>query len=119
MKIIRPTKVTNDVLTSSNVTEQDNPAWSSSTTYAAGALVTRATTHRQYQSLQDANTGHEPTANLTWWQDVGPDNRWAMFDDVVGTATTGPTGINVVLSHRERSTRSPCSTPMPRPSTSR
>jgi len=149
MKLIRPTVITDAMLTSSDVPEGAGTAWSSATTYAVGArvdvatgtvidvyqslqasntnhapassptwwrkvattyaaynsgttyakdvIVSSSTTHRRYQSVQAANTGH-PLTDALWWTDIGPTNRWSMFDRVVGTASTETGAINVVLT---------------------
>ncbi len=49
---------------------------------------------RLYESAQSGNTGHALT-DPAWWIDAGPSNRWAMFDTVNGTSTSGPTGLDV------------------------
>ena len=97
MKIIRPTTITDALLTSSNAPETDYAAWSGATTYALGAHVISAVTHRRYESLQGANTNHA-VSDPTWWLDTGPTNRWAMFDSVIGTLTVGAAGIDVTLT---------------------
>jgi hypothetical protein len=96
MKMIRPVTVTDAVLSSSNIPETDFAAWSSATTYALGDKVISTTTHRIYQSLQAGNLNHV-VSDTAWWQDIGPTNRWAMFDQVVGTVTTGASGVTVEL----------------------
>lgn len=96
MIVIKPTTITSGNLTSSNVTES-NAEWSAGTTYAADARVTMASTARTYQSLQAANTGHSPASSPTWWVDVGPSNKWAMFDNALGTQTSMAAGITTVL----------------------
>jgi hypothetical protein len=64
-------------------------AWSSGTTYAAGATILVVATHRVYESVQAGNTNHDPTTDDgTWWIDIGPTNKWAMLDTSVGTTTT-------------------------------
>lgn len=102
MKIIRPVTVTDAVLTSSTVAETDYAAWNSGTTYSVGNRVIRTGTHRIYESLQDSNTNHTPEDNLSgddpWWLEVGPTNRWAMFDEKVGTQTVAATSLTVVLA---------------------
>lgn len=97
MRIIAPITVTDSVLVSSSVPETDHPAWSSSTTYAAGQKVIRTTTHRIYEAL-DSTTGDVPESSPTKWLDIGPTNRWGMFDQRVGTATTATDSIVVELS---------------------
>lgn len=103
MKVIPPTTITDAMLTSSTAPETDYAAWSAGTTYAlsteaAPVRVIRTSTHRIYESLQAGNTGHTPETSPTWWLDVGPTNRWAMFDSVIGTATTLASPLTVVLA---------------------
>ena len=83
MQFIKPVSISDATLISSTIAETDYSAWSSGTTYALGDKVILTSTHRVYESLQAANTNHNPTeAASTWWLDIGPTNRWAMFDDV-------------------------------------
>lgn len=96
MKLIRPTTITDSILTSSSVAEADAATWSSGTTYALDATVIKS--HRIWRSLQAANTNHDPATSPTWWLDTGPTNRWAMFDSVVGTETTATSSITVTLT---------------------
>lgn len=98
MKMIRPTPITDASLTSSTLPETDHPAYAAGTTYALGARVIRTSTHRIYESLQASNTGHTPETSPTWWLDVAPTNRWAMFDQQVGTLSTAADSLTVVLS---------------------
>jgi hypothetical protein len=96
MKLIRPTAVSDTNLVSSTVPETDHAAWSSGTTYALAARVIKA--HRIWESTQASNTNHDPqTAGISWWVDMGPTNRWGMFDTVVGTETTATGSITLVL----------------------
>ncbi|MDO8800044.1 hypothetical protein [Phenylobacterium sp.] len=71
-------------------------------TSSAGSGTHTATTfvHRVYESLQASNTGHYPAlaASSTWWADVGPTNRWAMFDLERNTGTTQASPLTVVLT---------------------
>ncbi len=97
MKLLRPTTLTDAMLTSSTAAENDYPVWSSSTAYAVGARVILTTTHRKYEALA-ASTGINPASDPTKWLDLGPTNRWAMFDARVGTATTRTGSLQVVLA---------------------
>lgn len=74
-------------------------AWNSGTTYTAGQTVLSATTHRIYEAVQGANTNHDPTTDTTstWWLDIGPTNRWAMLDAVVGTVAARLDPLTVVI----------------------
>lgn len=90
----KPTPITPAMLVSSVVTEADHAAYSSGTTYALADLAMY--NHRNYESLQAGNVGHTPDEiNSTWWLDLGPTNKWAMFDSVVSTATTLTTSVGV------------------------
>lgn len=96
MKKISPTPITDDRLVSSSVPENDFGVWESSYTYSAGQTVIKG--HRIWESVQSANLNHDPETSLAgWWLDIGPTNRWSMFDDVVGTSTSAEEVINVTL----------------------
>lgn len=51
MKLIRPTALTDAMLTSSTAPENDYAAWATSTAYAVGARVILTSTHRKYEAL--------------------------------------------------------------------
>ncbi len=92
MKLIRPLAIT-DANMVSNVPEGGTfPEYSATQTYGVGEVVISssgtAPTHRKYESLVDSNTGNA-LDDPTKWLDLGPTNRWAMFDTKNGTATTG------------------------------
>lgn len=70
--------------------------WDSGTAWAQGDQVVDVATHRIYESLQAANTNH-PVTDIAWWLDIAPTNPWAMFDEKVGTVTTVPNSLAVVL----------------------
>ena len=85
MDIIKPVTVTNDILTSSNVTEDDYDEWSSSTTYADGDnVIVIGTTHKVYESLVGSNTNNDPTTDDgTNWLELSATNRWKAFDQKI------------------------------------
>lgn len=90
MKVIRPTTTTEGMLISSTAVEA-NPTWSSATTYALNAVVVYGI--RLYRSLQASNLNRIPSVvGSVWWVDIGPANRFAMFDDQVNTKTTVTAG---------------------------
>lgn len=104
MKLVRPTLVDDGVLTSSSVAESE-PVHSLATTYAKGFQVrgTGALRHTVFESLQAGNTGHAlDEVGSPWWIRVGPTNRFAMFDSVLGTQTTATGTIDVVLGNLGR-----------------
>ncbi len=87
LKVLRPVAITDSVLVSSPVAETEYAAYSAATTYALAARTIYA--HRVYESLQAGNLNHAPdeVASL-WWLDVGPTNKWSMFDMINSSATT-------------------------------
>ncbi len=95
LRLLQPVVLTEGMLALSNVAENDAPAWSSGTTYAAGARVIRA--HVVYESLIAANKARDPAADPAAWLTVGPTNRWAMFDEALGTSTKATSSISVGL----------------------
>lgn len=98
MKFITPKTITSAMLVSSTRAENDHAAWSNATTYALGNKCISTTTHRIYESVQGSNTNHDPTTDDgTWWLDIGPTNRWAMFDQGIGTVTSVATPLTVVI----------------------
>lgn len=98
MKFLKPVTITTAMLISSTRAETDYSAWASGTTYAAADKCISTSTHRIYESVQGSNTNHNPTTDDgTWWIDVGPTNRWAMFDQTVGSITSQATPLTVVL----------------------
>lgn len=96
--LLQPVDITGAVLASSSVAETDYAAWAAGTNYAAGARVISAVTHRIYESAGNGNLGNDPTAPNGKWIDVGPTNRWAMFDRALGTSTSAAGVITVTFN---------------------
>jgi hypothetical protein len=74
--------------------------WSLGVTYAVGDTVYMAGTHRRYQArtvnmdkVPALATIDTPSAD---WIDIGPTNRWAMFDTLRDTGTVFSGGVGVV-----------------------
>lgn len=99
MKVVPPVVVTDAMLTASNVPETDHPEWASGTTYPLGYRVIKAAVHRVYESVAVENIGHDPEEEASsWWIEVGATNRWAMFDEGVGSATRQTGSIAVTIA---------------------
>jgi hypothetical protein len=98
LQLLQPAIVTDALLLSSDVAETDHPQWAAGTTYAAGARVLRGAAHRIYESAIGGNVGVDPTSATGKWIDAGPTNRWAMFDQALGTATKAPSTVTVRLN---------------------
>ena len=84
MRVVRPAAVTPLTLIASNVPEDDAPAWAAGS-YALGDRVTR--NRHVWESLAANNTATpgEETQSPLKWLDLGPVNRWLMFDKKAGT----------------------------------
>lgn len=96
--------VTGSGLIYTDVPETDYAAWVGGTTYTAltdYVIRTTATTHKVYQCLVTHTTAATPEDNLTGvtpkWLEIGPTNRWGMFDRKVGTETTQATSMTYLL----------------------
>lgn len=103
MKIIKLTTITDAMLIDSDVPETDHAAWSAVTTYGIGdyCIVTSAGVHKVFVGLRSANTNHDPvtdTSDPPYWKEIGPTNRWAMFDQVNSTATEQASAITVTIA---------------------
>ena len=105
LTIIRPLVITDTILDDSgsppatNVPENDHPEWNAGTTYAAGDRVILVSTHRVYESLLGGNVGNDPTlvSSPIYWIEVGPTNRYAVFDSSVSTQTKQANNITYKL----------------------
>lgn len=99
MKLIRPTAITPEMITTCNVPETDFPGWSGLTPYVIGDNC--LSNHKNYECLVD-NTNYLPESNTAdpspKWLDLGYDNRWSMLDEVVGTQTSNAETITLTVS---------------------
>lgn len=86
--------------------EDGNPVWRADATYNVGDRVHVASVQRVYESVAANNTNKDPTFLInqysaagaaTWWIDLGPTNRAAMFDSVIATPTAAPSPLEIVL----------------------
>jgi len=99
MKIIKPVTVTNSILISSNVPENDYAQWASGTTYSIGNRVIVLSNHSVYESLVNSNTNNNPvTGDGTKWLRLGATNRWKAFDQKISDRVTNLDSIEYVLS---------------------
>ncbi len=92
--VVKPMTVTDAMLVSSSVPENDYAAWNSGTTYAAGARVILTSTHRIYESIQGSNLNQNPATAAAWWVEVSATNRWKAFDTSNSTSTAQATSIS-------------------------
>jgi hypothetical protein len=99
LTIIRPLTITDAIIDSTNVAEDDFPQWDNTVTYAAGDRVILTSTHRIYESLLSGNVGNDPTviSSPIYWIEVGPTNRFSVFDSSVSTQTAQANNITYKL----------------------
>ena len=95
MKLIRPTTITEGMITACNVPETDYAAWAVGTAYTVGTRCIYS--HKIYECLVD-NTGYQPSGFPAKWLDCGYDNRWRMLDALVGSQTTQANSISVTIT---------------------
>lgn len=69
--------------------------WISGTAYNSGDQAIRTQTHRKYQRGTTGSGTLAPELDTNNWTDIGPTNKWAMFDLIRNTATT-KTGAPIV-----------------------
>ena len=99
MDIIKPITVTDSVLTSTNIAENDYAEWNSGTTYAIGNKVISVTTHRIYESVTASNLNNDPTTDDgTNWLNTGATNRWKAFDKYISDPVSNTTSIQYTLT---------------------
>lgn len=97
LKVLKPTTITDAEFVSSSVSEAEYSAYSAATTYGVSAKVIYK--HRIYESLLATNLNHAPDeVGTTWWLDLSPTNRWAMFDTQTSTATVSTGTLTVRLA---------------------
>jgi hypothetical protein len=96
--ILEPTTITDAMLTSSTVSEPDTGevAWASGT-FALGDRRYLASNHKVYECILEGASSTSPATDTDRWAEVGPTNKWAMFDASAGTVTTESGPLTVVL----------------------
>ncbi len=72
----------------------DPPLWNAATAYASGDRATRSTTHRIYQRIIAGTTATAPESDPTNWLEVGPTNKWAMWDEANSSQTQKADGFS-------------------------
>jgi hypothetical protein len=122
--VVRPFEVTDSLLVSSNVTENDYAEWDAGTGYTLGQRVIvigdgdspETFYHNIYESvLAGTNTGNNPWDDPQWpdgaptnWLLVGKTNRWKMFDNANSSQTTNAESIEVNFTTLRRANAIAC-----------
>lgn len=105
MKVVKPVTVGETELTASTIAEPDATVgeveWSAGT-YNLGDRVIKSSTHRVYEVVADPSTTDDPEVGVdtdpATWIDVGPTNRFAMFDTVNSTKSSDTTQLEVEIT---------------------
>jgi len=93
MFLMQPLKITDSILHTSNVPENDYPVYSNSTTYSRGDRVIIIATHRIYECVIPESTTItgisplEPVIDTVYWIELGWTNRWRMLNDEIREKT--------------------------------
>lgn len=108
LTVLKPTQITNAMLISSTVPENDGTAdggaiaHNIATAYVAANRCISLVTHLIYECVT-ANSNKDPTdlnnqfGTPVYWKVVGPTNRWKMFDGQSSSQTEVASPLTVVL----------------------
>ncbi len=77
------------------------PAYNGAHNYDVDDYCQDNTNHLIYRSLVASNNGHALT-DATKWEEVGPTNKWSMFDFTRSTRTSVPLTFTAVFAPGER-----------------
>lgn len=99
MKLLNPTTITNAMLTSSTVSEDDHAEWDVATTYDADDyVIVIGTTHKVYKSVVGSNLGNDPiTDDGSNWTEQSATNRWKAFDQKISDLVEQNSSIQYVF----------------------
>lgn len=105
MNVITGLDITASNLTSSTVAEPDagEVLWNAATNYTLGTVVIRTTTHKKYENVLAGVDATTPEASVlletgAHWIEIGPTNKYAMFDTLRNTQTIAPSPLTVTLT---------------------
>jgi len=98
LMLLQPVAIGDGNLIATSVPENDYAEWAAGTTYPVGARVIKAATHRIYESGAVGNVGNDPAGASGKWTDIGPTNRWAMFDQALGSETASADTISLTIN---------------------
>jgi hypothetical protein len=91
-------KMLSSVAAPAVATDPDPTAWNAVTAYAEGDRASRSALHKIYQRVIAGTTATAPESDSVNWVEVGPTNRWKMFDAANESQTTNADSIVVVLT---------------------
>ena len=95
----RSVVTTDTVLTSSNIPEDEYPAWVASVSYNASDRVIYK--HIIYKAILANSSATTPDLDQKNWLSLGATNRYRMFDNVVSNVSSRTGGIEFTLTPNE------------------
>lgn len=96
MRVIKSVVTTDTILTSSNIPENEYPAWVSGTSYTAlGRVIYQ---HKIYQRIVTGAGTTPPDLDQVNWLDDGYTNRYRMFDNTLSSVSSKTGGIEIKLT---------------------
>ena len=96
MRVIKSVVTTDAILTSSNIPENEYPAWVSGTSYTAlGKVIYQ---HKIYQRIVTGAGTTPPDLDQVNWLDGGYTNRYRMFDNTLSSVSSKMGGIELMLT---------------------
>ena len=96
MRVIKSVVTTDAILTSSNIPEDEYPAWVSGTSYTALDKVIYQ--HKIYQRIVTGSGTTPPDLDQINWLDDGYTNRYRMFDNIISSVSSRTGGIEFTLT---------------------
>lgn len=96
--VIVPIPITDAILTSSSVAEDDAPEYDAGTSYAVDDEVIITSLHSVFRSVSGSNLGNDPeTDGGSNWVMLGATNRWSAFDKQIQNAAIATSSITYTL----------------------
>lgn len=96
MRVIKSVVTTDTILTSSNIPEDEYPAWVSGTSYTALDKVIYE--HKIYERVVTGVGTITPDLDQVNWLDIGYTNRYRMFDNIISSVSSRTGGIEFTLT---------------------
>ena len=96
MRVIKSVVTTDAILTSSNIPEDEYPAWVSGTSYTALDKVIYE--HKIYERIVTGSGATTPDLDQINWLDSGYTNRYRMFDNTLSSVSSRTGGIEFTLT---------------------
>ena len=96
MRVIKSVVTTDAILTSSNIPEDEYPAWVSGTSYTALDKV--ICEHKIYERIVTGAGTTPPDLDQVNWLDSGYTNRYRMFDNIISSVSSRTGGIEFTLT---------------------